>query len=161
MWSNWGTIGSALILYVYETLKILAYRLVPVITAGLKSGLLVPITLLTLLKQEMLLEVVFKQCVIFPLLMVWVLLFPSSQQSLLWLQVLCLHLWHCWPTIFPCLQAICHLVPHQGRNPVSSSMSSPQRRGTWWKQTALMMRNPLPKVCWWRQRSESLLQRSI
>lgn len=59
------------------------YRLVLIITAGLVSGLLVHITPHTVLKQELLLEVVLKQCAVFPLLMVWVLLFPSSQQSLL------------------------------------------------------------------------------
>lgn len=86
---------------------------------------------------------------------------PPRQRSLLWVPTLCLHPLLCWQATCPCLQVTYHLVPPQGKSLGSSSTWSQQKKGIWWRQTALMMRSPLPKVCWWRLRNESRLPKSI
>lgn len=83
------------------------------------------------------------------------------QQFLHWLPTPCLHLLHCWLTICPCLQVTYHQVPPQGKSLESSSTWFQQKKGIWWRQTALMMRSLLPRVFWWRLRSANLLPRSI
>lgn len=96
----------------------------------------------------------------------WVLshtyvLFFLWQQFPPWLPALCLHLSHCWLTTCPCLQVTYHLVPLQGKSLESNSTWFLQKKGIWWRRTALTMRSPLPRVFWWRLRSASLHPRSI
>lgn len=87
--------------------------------------------------------------------------FSLRQLFLHWLPALCHHLLHCWLTTCPCPPVTYHLVLPQGKSLESNSMWYLQKKGIWWRQTALMMKSPLPRVFWWRLRSASLLPRSI